>query len=257
MSKQTILFLIFLMPFIHSQTYSQSALPPKPLHIALSSGAVNYFNWIHRADPSVVCVDLKGLSTAEAEKLLETCDGILFTGGEDVVPSRYGKTADSARCTTNPARDSLEFFLIASAMQMKLPVLGVCRGMQILNVALGGTLVVDIPTERPGHVVHQCEDYLHCFHPVSPAENTVLSRICGSGTGEVTTNHHQCVERLADGYRISARSADGIPEAMEPLIPENQPFFLAVQWHPERMDELSPLSMPLMKAFLEASALSR
>lgn len=225
----------------------------KPLVVALSSGSENYVNWVHRGDSMVQIIDMKGLPIDSALRLLVTCDGIIFTGGEDVVPSYYGKTADSGRCETNPARDSLEFSLIKEAMRLNMPVFGVCRGQQILNVALGGSLIVDIPADHPGNVIHRCDDYLKCFHLIQAEKGSQLQSFANADTGMITTNHHQAIENLAPGLRISAWSQDSIPEAIEWDDPAGKPFFMAVQWHPERMDTISPFSMPLMRAFLDAS----
>jgi len=225
----------------------------KPLRIALSSGSENYVNWVYRGDSLAEIVDFKGMQVDSALKLLSGCDAILFTGGEDVVPSYYGKGYDSARCETNPGRDSLEFALIKESLLLKMPVFGVCRGQQILNVALGGTLIVDIPSDHPGNISHRCEDYTRCFHSVNVVKNSTLHLTSQADTGMVTTNHHQAIEKPAPGIRISAWSTDSIPEAMEWDNPDGKPFLMAVQWHPERMDKQSPLSMPLMKSFLEAA----
>lgn len=222
------------------------------LRIALSSGSVNYISWIHRLDSTVQIIDLKGLPEDSAVLLLKGCHGIVFTGGEDVVPSYYGQPGDSSRCEMNPARDSLEFALIRTAFKQKMPVLGICRGQQIINVAKGGTLVVDIPTDYPSLVSHRCEDYTKCFHSVKLVEETLLREVCKTDTGWVTTNHHQAVAALGDGIRVSARSADGLPEAIEWADPKSKSFFMAVQWHPERMETGNPLSDPIGKAFLQA-----
>jgi len=226
----------------------------KPLRIALSSGSENYVNWVHRGDSLAEIIDLKAMAVDSALKLLAGCDAIIFTGGEDVVPSYYGKAYDSVRCESNPARDILEFALIKESMRLQMPVFGVCRGQQILNVALGGTLIVDIPSDQPGDVSHRCEDYTKCFHSVNIVRNSQLFLTSQADTGMVTTHHHQAIEKAAPGIRITAWSADSIAEAMEWAEPEGKSFLMAVQWHPERMDTLSPLSMPLIKAFLEAAA---
>lgn len=231
----------------------RNAFVISPLRIALSSGNGNYINWVHRGDSLAEIVDLKGMRIDSALNLLSTCDAIIFTGGEDVVPVYYGKEYDSARCETNPGRDSLEFALIRESLRRKMPVFGVCRGQQILNVALGGTLIVDIPTDHSGNVLHQCEDYTRCFHSVSIVEGSEIHKIVKTDTGMVTTNHHQAVERPAPGIHIVAWSADSIAEAIEWIDPAGKSFLMAVQWHPERMDTISPLSMPLMKALLQAA----
>jgi len=226
----------------------------EPLRIALAAGSENYVKWIHRGDSLVEIVDLREMQLDSALKLLGNCDAILFTGGEDVVPKYYGKETDSARCETNPARDSLEFALIKESFRLQLPIFGVCRGQQILNVALGGTLIVDIPTDHPGEVAHRCEDYLHCLHSVTAVNGSLLQNTAQADTGMVTTNHHQAVEAIAPGLRIAAWSNDSIAEAIEWEKPSEKPFLMAVQWHPERMDTQSPFSMPLMKAFIEAAS---
>lgn len=255
MNRKTInyLVLILLSSGIVYNYSCKTVQVEKPLRIALSSGSENYVNWVHRSDSTAEIVDFKGMEIDSALLLLSTCDAILFTGGEDVVPSYYGKSFDSARCETNPTRDSLEFSLIKESIRLQIPILGVCRGQQILNVAFGGTLIVDIPADHPGTVAHRCEDYLKCFHNVSILRPSLLSSIAGSDSGMVTTNHHQAIEKSAPGIRIVAWSNDSIAEAIEWTEPENKPFFLAVQWHPERMDTDNPLSMPLMNAFLKAA----
>ena len=226
----------------------------KPLRVALSSGSENYVNWVHRGDSTAEIVDLKGMRPDSALKLLASCDAIIFTGGEDVVPAYYGKASDSARCESNPGRDTLEMALVKEAGKLKMPVFGVCRGQQILNVTLGGTLIIDIPADHPGNVIHRMDDYLRCFHSVNVVNNSQLQSIAKADTGWVTSNHHQAIEKPAPGLRISAWSNDSIAEAIEWSDPAGKPFFMAVQWHPERMDAENPLSMPLMKALLKAAS---
>ena len=224
----------------------------KPLRIALSSATANYENWIHRSDSTAVLINLDKLPIDSALRLLASCDGILLTGGEDVVPSYYGKAGDSSRCESNPGRDSLEFALISKAIELQMPILGICRGQQILNVAMGGTLVVDIPSDLPSTTIHRCEDYAKCFHHVTLEKSSNLLKICQADTGWVTTNHHQAVEKIAPGLRAVAWSPDSIIEAIEYENPSKKPFLQAVQWHPERMASGSALSDPLMKAFLKS-----
>ena len=223
----------------------------EPLRIALSSATANYEKWIHRTDSTVVTVNFDKMPIDAALKLLASCDGLLLTGGEDVVPAYYGKTADSARCETNPRRDSLEMALIRRAMELKMPVLGICRGQQILNVAMGGTLIVDIPADHPSAIHHKLEDYTKCYHHVALQKSSGLMTICKADTGWVTSNHHQAVEKLAPGFRAVAWSPDSIIEAIEYSNPGQKPFLQAVQWHPERMLPGNRLSDPIMKAFLK------
>ena len=224
-----------------------------PLRIALSSSTSNYENWIHRADSSVIVIDLKGMQVDSALKVLSGCNGLLLTGGEDVVPAYYGKAADSSRCVSNPHRDSLEFALIHRAIKLKMPILGICRGEQILNVALGGTLLVDIPTDHPSGIQHKCDDYLKCFHSVKLDKSSNLMKICLSDSGLVTSNHHQAVDKVAPCFRAVAWSPDSIVEAIEYINPSGMPFLQAVQWHPERMEKNDKLSKPLVESFLKSA----
>jgi putative glutamine amidotransferase len=237
--------------------YSCIAQKKEPLRIALSSATKNYENWVRHADSTVITINFDKLPIDSALKLLVSCDGLILTGGEDVVPAHYGKIADSGRCETNPARDSLEFALISKAMELKMSILGICRGQQILNVAMGGTLVVDIPADRPMAIAHRCKDYTKCFHHVTLDKSSNLYSICSTDTGWVTTNHHQAVENVAPGFRAVAWSTDSIVEAIEYSNPDQKPFLQAVQWHPERMTLDNPLSMTLMRVFLKNSGISK
>lgn len=225
----------------------------EPLRIALSSASANYEKWILRTDSTAVTVDFAKMPVDSALNLLASCDGLILTGGEDVMPSYYGKTADSARCNMNPGRDVLEFALIHRAMKLNIPILGICRGQQILNVAMGGTLIIDIPSDHPSAIIHQQADYLKCFHQSALLKSSNLMALCQSETGMVTSNHHQAIEKLAKGFRAVAWSADSIIEAIEYENPSQKPFLQAVQWHPERMAADSPLSAPLIRAFLKSA----
>jgi len=246
--KFVLVFCILLVPLV-----CNGVNPPKALRIGLTFSMPNYVNWIHHADNSVILIDFKKLPIDSAKNLLSTCDGLLLTGGEDIVPAYYGKAADSLRCTTNPQRDSLEFALIQQAIKMHMPILGICRGEQILNVALGGTLIIDIPTDHPSKVIHQLADYTKCYHPVHLNNASNLKSICGVDSGNVTSNHHQAIEKTAPSLRAVAWSPDSIVEAIEYIHTEHMPFFEAVQWHPERMRMDDKLSFPLIVAFLKSA----
>lgn len=249
MRRNLVLFSLLLVIF---GSCNHDLMKRKPVRLALSAANENYINWVHRTDSTVLIFDLKGLETDSAIKLLETCDGIVFTGGEDVDPSIYGSVADSALCKTDTVRDKLEFALVKKAFKLKIPVLGICRGLQLINVNQKGTLVTDIPTYYPNAIVHKCEDYTSCFHKVSIDGNTLLQEVSKADTGTVNTNHHQAIARLGEGLKISAHAEDGLPEAMEWADPKDKGYLMAVQWHPERMKQGNPLSDPLMRAFLQA-----
>jgi putative glutamine amidotransferase len=222
------------------------------LTIAVSKLSKNYDHWLRRTDSTIRIVDMYTLTPVNAARLLESADGLLLTGGEDVFPGWYGKLNDTVRCTEmNLRRDTLDMALINKALELKLPIMAVCRGHQILNVTLGGTLIVDIPSDITEPRIHQCDDYLHCFHDVQVIGGTILARNTGATFHEVTTNHHQAVEKLSPRLRASAFSADHLIEAIEWFDPANKPFLIGVQWHPERMSEDNPLSGRLACSFLE------
>ncbi len=232
---------------------SQSA-QSEPLRIAISKGSgsdsyLRYGEWLKSTGIDIEIVDMISYSPDEAAKLLETCKGLVLSGGSDVHPGRYGKEADSLRCQINPERDTLEFNLIEKALQLKMPILAICRGMQILNVALGGTLIVDIPQDHPSNISHQCKDKFQNCHSVDILPNTKLNKITGTLRDGVTSSHHQAVEYLALGLVPNALAEDGIVEGFEWLDDSDKSPIIEVQWHPERMSN-SKLSLPLAIEFL-------
>lgn len=185
----------------------------------------------------------------------EGLDGIVLSGGVDVNPALYGMP-EAAEITEKPnmERDAFESTLIARAIDRNLPLLGICRGMQLTNVVLGGTLVPDI--ERAGYASHSSTKEGDRHHEVIVEPGTRLASIVGVARGEVNSSHHQVVDRPGEGLRIAARSADGLIEALEWAEPDKRAFFQLVQWHPERMRAAEhPLTRLLVLRF--AGALQR
>jgi putative glutamine amidotransferase len=251
-----------------------STLQDKPLQIAVSKASPNYIKWLKKGDSTLIPVNLYNLPVDSALKELRKCSGLLVTGGEDIQPDLYGKKEEITFCTeTDPARDTLEMALIRMAIKLKIPVMGICRGEQMLNVALGGTLIIDIPGYKlqssasslqssvsspqssvfslpAADSLHQMTDYLKCFHPVNVLHNTILYSIVKCDTGIVTSNHHQAVETPAPDLQINVKAFDGIAEGVEWKEPEGKSFLLGVQWHPERMDTANALSGKLLKQFI-------
>ncbi len=212
----------------------------------------SYVKWLKNVDPDVGYVVMYDLSEDSVDMVFRDCSGLLLTGGVDVYPGVYGKEYDTARCGSfNRRRDSLEFKLIKTAMERRMPILGICRGEQILNVAEGGTLYIDIPTDINTMIKHRCKDWKSCYHMVKLLPDNLLTEISGVSEGKVTSNHHQAVDRLAEDYRVLAIANDGIVEAIGWRDTTDKSFLLAVQWHPERMDTASRLSTPIAKRFLE------
>ena len=179
--------------------------------------------------------------------LLEEIDAVVLTGGADVEPRRYGFADPDGVCKTKPERDAAEWAILESLRVRPLPTLAVCRGAQILNVFYGGTLIADL-AER--NAIHKRESKVWREHDVSMAEGTRLRALAGSDTERVNSSHHQAVDRLADGFRASAVSEDGVIEAFEPRAANGRPFLLAVQWHPEAMAPGSPLADRVLDALL-------
>lgn len=203
-----------------------------------------YVEYVQRCLPGVTLRLFSYPVGAQAD--LEACDGLLLTGGVDVDPSFYGREdARSLVEEPDPRRDGYEIPLIRDAVRRRMPILGICRGTQIFNVALGGSLVPDL--ERAGYRRHTTRsDEPPRHHPVIIEPGTLLQGIVGRVSGEVSTYHHQAVDRVAPGLRVSARSEDGVVEALEWERTEGQSFLQLVQWHPERMAEDEPLAKNLL-----------
>ncbi len=234
---------------------NQALCQPAPLKIGISKASPNYVNWLKRSDPGIQTVDLYLMPIATAVQELSLCNGLLLTGGEDVWPGWYGRESDTLRCTEmNTHRDSLDMALIAKALGLKMPVVGVCRGHQILNVFLGGTLIIDIPGDFGKQIVHQCDDYLKCFHEVEIKKSSLLQNISLCRSARVTSNHHQAVHQLSPMLIANASSEDNLIEGIEWQNPKDKSFLLGVQWHPERMDQANPLSSRIAGEFLLQAA---
>jgi putative glutamine amidotransferase len=223
------------------------------INVAVSKTSGSYEAWLHSADPYTVIVNMYGMSIDSALFVLSTCQGLLLTGGEDVNPAYYGKLNELSECEEiDNYRDSLELALISRAVVVRMPIFGICRGEQILNVALGGTLLTDIPTDVGNQVAHRCpsgsED---CLHMVKIDPQSELFQLTGIEKGMVNSYHHQAVGMIAPGMKITAFSENGVAEAIERELPLGKSFVMGVQWHPERLDKNPGLSKPLADNFLE------
>lgn len=162
-------------------------------------------------------------------------DGLVLGGGCDVDPARYGQVVrPGVGVKVDPARDATDFALFERAWKESMPVLGICRGLQVINVALGGTLVQDIPSERPSPVAHQRseKEKTRRDHTVRVADGTLLREIAGTTEISVNSRHHQAIERPARGLIVSANAPDGTIEAVEG---DRNRWLVGVQWHPENL----------------------
>jgi len=162
--------------------------------------------------------------------VLDHVAGLVLTGGEDVDPARYRAVRHPKLEEPDPARDAVEAALIAGAHERGLPILGICRGMQLLNVVLGGTLYQDLPSERPGPIDHADEAGRH---EVTVERASLLHRAVRAPAARVNSRHHQAVRDLARGLHPTAWAADGVIEAVESNGGGGGAWTLGVQWHPE------------------------
>jgi putative glutamine amidotransferase len=190
------------------------------------------------------------LSSAEAAaSVLDSVAGLVLTGGEDVDPARYGEKRHEKVVSVNAARDATEAALVEEARARGTPVLAICRGIQILNVALGGSLVQDIPTQCESTIDHDEEGARTSrSHEITIEPGSLIARAVGTEHCSVNSFHHQSVKRVADGMRVTARSPDGIIEGIEST--DEDWWAMGVQWHPEEMTESAePWDRGLFKAF--------
>ncbi|MEN8224383.1 MAG: gamma-glutamyl-gamma-aminobutyrate hydrolase family protein [Bacteroidota bacterium] len=228
---------------------------PEPIVIGISKALPakyygNYAKWLNRVDTGIISVDLYHIPLDSALLLLDGCSGLILSGGPDVFPGRYDQAKDTIKCDIDYYRDTLEWALIRKAKEMEMPILGVCRGLQIFNIYHGGSLYPDIPTDFDSTIMHRCKDKNNCNHAIRVLKNSSLFKITGERTGTVNSNHHQGIHRLGKGLSAIARTDEGLIESIEYESPEDMPFFLGVQWHPERMDTLNPFSMPIAREFI-------
>jgi putative glutamine amidotransferase len=165
---------------------------------------------------------------------LDGVDALLLTGGEDLDPKHFGQSPHEKTGAAHAGRDACELALASAARDGRIPTFAICRGAQVMNVALGGTLVQDIASQRATDVDHdQSVRRTERVHAVSVDEGSMLSRIAGAAEIRVNSSHHQSVDRVAPGLRVTATATDGIIEAVESTDPAW--WMLAVQWHPEEL----------------------
>lgn len=187
----------------------------------------DYLTSLERAGATVrVLDDAKDLLPAA----LDGCDGVLLTGGVDVDPREYGE-AKHPTVETDATRDAYELALAKLAIERDMPLLAICRGVQVLNVAAGGTLIQDLPSQHPSAVQHSITEPKNSIaHDVAITEGTCLSMLLGAPSIAVNSRHHQSVKDAAPGFVVSAVSPDGVVEAIERPA---STFCVGVQWHPE------------------------
>jgi putative glutamine amidotransferase len=210
-----------------------------------------YAKWIAR-DGNIETIKI-GYDDDSLAQLVH-CDGIMLTGGEDVHPRYYGKPDYLPYChkdDVNEKRDELEFKVLDYSQKNRIPVLGICRGLQVANVYFGGTLIPDIPTF--GKFNHSKSEGKDRYHEIRIDPTSAFSKIVKTTVGEINSAHHQSAELVAPDLVCNAISADGVVEGLEWKNGDGKPFLLLVQWHPERMtDQESVFSKNVKATFLEA-----
>lgn len=204
----------------------------------------SYVDAVQQAGGLALMIPPDAHLTQEPDAVLDLLDGLVLAGGADIEPESYGEARHPATVDTVPERDSFEIALTRRALERDLPVLGICRGMQLINVARGGTLLQHLP-ERFGHHEHRRVpgSFDGADHDVSLAAGSLAARAAGETRHSTKSHHHQGVDRVGEGLEVTGWSAmDELPEAIE--LPGNR-FALGVQWHPEA-DETSPLVAALV-----------
>lgn len=196
-----------------------------------------------------------GVSDAESADI----DGLLLTGGGDIHPKFYNQECHPKVKFVDEARDKLELPLCQKAIETDLPVLGICRGIQMMSVAMRGSLYQDVPSQFTDPLEHPAGSDDDSYHEIAIKPDTLLNRIVGKQADKVNSSHHQSVDDIGEGFVVAAESADGVVEAIE-IEDTSKRFVLGVQYHPERMlktPELHEHRRKLFEAFIAAAATAK
>ena len=217
-----------------------------PKTIILSKAGDNYIKWIE--DENIVLLDAYTIDNTDS--ILALADGIILTGGEDINPLLYNDTSNLAVCETiNHRRDSLEQKIFDYAFRHQIPLMGICRGMQMMNVATGGSLYGDIPSEIGTDIVHRNNGEV--MHNIVVTDTCSLIFPLGKDTFTVNSWHHQGLKDISSYLQIVAKSYDGLPEGVV-MDKAFHPFMIAVQFHPERLGKEDPIHLQMRKSFFNA-----
>ncbi len=255
-----VIFIVIFSSCKHQQKNIKQVDGAKSIVLVSKDFKNTHQTWLRKSikNDNVVCVNMYAIKSKDSVRMmLKKADGIIISGGEDVNPALYGKQRELDRCgVTNPHRDSLEYMMIAFAMNRKIPLLGICRGHQILNVSQGGSLIIDIPTDVGSKYLHRdsrkAKEHKSTatYHSVYIQKGTYLHNIVKVDSGSVYSNHHQAIESVAPFFKVSSTAKDNVAESFELIDTLRHPFVLGVQWHPEAMDVKNPLSGNIGRFFI-------
>lgn len=209
----------------------------------------NYVRALHRAGGQEAVLLPKRIDADEALMRLARFDGVLLIGGADIDPSHYGEQPHSENYGMNPDVDAFEMALTRAAIEIRKPMLAICRGIQVLNVALGGNLDQHI-TGREGLVGHGIPGVAPQMHPVRLEPGSLVAKAMGVDEASASSSHHQALARLGDGLAPVGWTADGLVEAVE----HERGWVVGVEWHPERTAEEDPAQQGLFDALVEQAA---
>jgi putative glutamine amidotransferase len=187
------------------------------------------------------------------DELWNRLHGLLLTGGADIDPARFGELPHATVYDVSESRDDLEFSVVDAALGAGIPVFAICRGIQVLNVALGGTLIQDVPSEIGTQVTHSQPERRHvATHRVTVNGETKMVEVLGGHELRVNSFHHQAIKKLGRGLRDVAWADDGVIEAVE--LPDARSLVLGVQWHPEELADHDPAAASFFRALVSAAA---
>lgn len=246
-----IIFIITISLIIFKSNLTSKEMRNPKIAITKASGSKsyeNYKNWILKANPNIEIVDLIDMEVSKIDSIVKTVDGLLLSGGPDVDPIHFDKVEERDRCSIDLLRDSIEITAINSAREVNLPILGICRGLQLLNVVYGGSLFTDIPTDVPNHSNHQQKNG-DSYHNINIKQNSILKELIQNDTITVNSSHHQSIDKLAKNFTITSSTQDNVVESIE--YNNKNHWVFAVQWHPERLEFESSASGKIAFLFLD------
>ncbi len=238
MNKKKVLVFVTVMTMVFTMFAFSSCGKEEPVEIGISymdaeamgEDLQAYVDVVEQAGAVPVVLPLV-TTEDEAEEAIDDVDALIVTGGEDIDPSYYGQEPADTLETVNLDRDKSDFLILEEALDEDMPILLTCRGHQLLNVYMGGTLYQDLPTMYDSDIAHRDPaEYDFTYHEITIEEGSLLAGIVGGTTLEVNSWHHQGIDKVGNGLKVTATTEDGLVEAMEVT---GKPFVVSVQFHPE------------------------